>query len=132
MGNKKNLMPIEEVNSRRTREQHSADSRKAGKASGVARREKKALKETLDMLLRMPVEDGSLDDIDKIQSFGALNGKNVSVQEAVVMSAIQKALNGDIKAFRAIAEIMNDKAMSDDADGDENGVIVLPEVKVRE
>lgn len=132
MGNKKNLMPIEEVNSRRTREQHSADSRKAGKASGVARREKKALKETLDMLLRMPVEDGSLDDIDKIQSFGALNGKNVSVQEAVVMSAIQKALNGDIKAFKAIAEIMNDKAMSDDADGDENGVIVLPEVKVRE
>ena len=132
MGNKKNLMPIEEVNSRRTREQHSADSRKAGKASGVARREKKALKETLDMLLRMPVEDGSLDDIDKIKSFGALNGKNVSVQEAVVMSAIQKALNGDIKAFKAIAEIMNDKAMSDDADGDENGVIVLPEVKVRE
>ena len=132
MGNKKNLMPIEEVNSRRTREQHSADSRKAGKASGVARREKKALKETLEMLLRMPVEDGSLDDIDKIQSYGALNGKNVSVQEAVVMSAIQKALNGDIKAFKAIAEIMNDKAMSDDADGDENGVIVLPEVKVRE
>jgi hypothetical protein len=132
MGNKKNLMPIEEVNSRRTREQHSADSRKAGKASGVARREKKALKETLEMLLRMPVEDGSLDDIDKIKSFGALNGKNVSVQEAVVMSAIQKALNGDIKAFKAIAEIMNDKAMSDDADGDENGVIVLPEVKVRE
>lgn len=132
MGNKKNLMPIEEVNSRRTREQHSADSRKAGKASGVARREKKALKETLEMLLRMPVEDGSLDDIDKIKSYGALNGKNVSVQEAVVMSAIQKALNGDIKAFKAIAEIMNDKAMSDDADGDENGVIVLPEVKVRE
>ena len=48
------------------------------------------------------------------------------------MSAIQKALNGDIKAFKAIAEIMNDKAMSDDAEGDENGVIVLPEVKVRE
>ena len=30
MANEQNLMPIEEVNSRRTREQHSEDSRKGG------------------------------------------------------------------------------------------------------
>ena len=33
MANEQNLMPIELVNSRRTREQHSEDSRRAGKKS---------------------------------------------------------------------------------------------------
>ena len=41
-----NLMPVEELNSRRTREQHSADSRKAGIASGKARQEKATMKRT--------------------------------------------------------------------------------------
>ena len=40
-------MPIEEVNSRRTREQHSADSRKAGIASGKARSFKSLARELL-------------------------------------------------------------------------------------
>ena len=44
---KENLMPIQEVNSKRTREQHSADSRKAGIASGKARKEKKLWKDEL-------------------------------------------------------------------------------------
>lgn len=128
MGKRKNLIPFDE----RTESEQREIARKGGKASGVARREKKALKATLEMLMSMPIEEGKLDEIELIKSFGALNGKNISVQEAVVMSALQKAMNGDIKAFKAIAEIMNDKASSNDGDEDESGVIVLPEVKVRE
>ena len=44
----KNLMPIEEVNSRRTPEQHSADSRNAGIASGKARNLKSLLLKALE------------------------------------------------------------------------------------
>ena len=47
MANEQNLMPIEEVNSRRTREQHSLDSRKAGKRSGEVRRENKLIKDRI-------------------------------------------------------------------------------------
>ena len=54
MANEKNLMPIEEVNSRRTREEHSEDSRKAGKASGKSRRRKKSLKQKMQLLLSLP------------------------------------------------------------------------------
>jgi hypothetical protein len=128
MGKEKNLIPFDE----RTESEHREIARKGGKASGVARREKKAMKATLEALLSMPIEDGKLDDIELIKSFGALNGKNISVQEAIVMSALQKALNGDIKAFKAIAEILADKTSSETDDEDESGVIVLPEVKVRE
>lgn len=46
----KNLMPIEEVNSRRTPEQHSEDSRKGGIASGQSR--------NLKSLLLKALEDG--------------------------------------------------------------------------
>lgn len=51
MAKEDNLMPIEEVNSRRTPEQHSEDSRKAGIRSGEVRREKATMKKTLEMLL---------------------------------------------------------------------------------
>ena len=80
--------------------------KKGGVASGVARREKKALKTTLETLLSMPIEDGKLEDVDKIKSLASLDGKNISVQEAIVLKALQKALNGDIKAFNAIADIL--------------------------
>lgn len=52
---KKNLMPIQEVNSMRTREQHSADSRKAGIASGKARKEKKLWKD--EIIKRLNAKD---------------------------------------------------------------------------
>ncbi len=103
MGKSKNLIPFDE----RTESEQREIARKGGKASGVARREKKALKTTLEALLTMPIEDGKLEDVDKIKSLASLDGKNISVQEAIALKALQKALSGDIKAFKAIADIMN-------------------------
>lgn len=57
MANEQNLMPIQEVNSRRSREQHSEDSRKGGIASGEARRKKKAMKEGFELLMSLPLKD---------------------------------------------------------------------------
>ena len=90
----------------RTGEEQAKIAQKGGKASGVARREKKALKTTLEALLTMPIKDGKLEDVDKVKSLASLDGKNISVQEAIVLKALQKALNGDIKAFNAIADIL--------------------------
>ena len=47
-------MPIEQVNSRRSREEHSKDSAKGGKKSGEVRRKRKAMKEQMDLLLSLP------------------------------------------------------------------------------
>ena len=102
-----NEQNLKHFTSDQSREEAVKNGKKGGKASGVARREKKALKTTLEMLLSMPIEDGKLEDVDKIKSFASLDGKNISVQEAIVLKALQKALNGDIKAFNAIADIMN-------------------------
>ena len=100
--NEQNLIP----QNKRTKSEQRENAQKGGKASGVARREKKALKTTLETLLSMPIEDGKLEDVDKIKSLASLGGKNISVQEAIVLKALQLALNGDIKAFNAIADIL--------------------------
>lgn len=63
MANEQNLMPIAEVNSRRTREQHSEDSRKGGVRSGEVRRENKLIKDRI--LERMGETDWDL-MIDKL------------------------------------------------------------------
>ncbi len=109
MANEENLMPIEEVNSRRTREQHSKDSRKAGIASGKARREKKLFRETLETLLSMPMKDGKEVPVDKIQNFANIKGQNISVQEAILISQIQKAMKGDTRAAEYVRDTIGQK-----------------------
>lgn len=58
-------MPIEEVNSRRTREEHSQDSRKAGINSGKARRRKADLRKMAQAVL-----DGTYKDKDGNEATG--------------------------------------------------------------
>ena len=62
---KKNLMPIEEVNSRRTPEQHSADSRKGGIASGQSRNLKSLLIKALENGGYEKMVDVAMSEIEK-------------------------------------------------------------------
>lgn len=83
--------------------------RKGGIASGVAKREKKALCETLDTLLRMPIKSGSLEDIEQIQSIAAIKGRNITMQEAIMLAMLQKAAKGDVKAATFIRDTIGQK-----------------------
>ena len=89
MPNEKNLMPIQEVNSNRTREQHSEDSRKGGVASGVSRRRKRSLKEAADLYLSLPVSDRKM--WNKISRRG-VDPEDIDGQNIVFMSS-QPSLN---------------------------------------
>lgn len=83
--------------------------RKGGIASGKARREKKLMRETLDNLLSMPLKDGELADVDDIRSFAAIKGKNISVQEAIMIAQVQKAMKGDTKAAEYVRDTIGQK-----------------------
>ena len=72
--------------------------RKGGIASGIAKRNKKAMRERLEILLEMPLKDGRAADIEAIKNFAALKGKNITVQDAMMIAQIQKALKGDTTA----------------------------------
>lgn len=105
MAGRKNLIKAEDLTSEELRER----ARAGGIASGKARREKKAMRETLDILLSMPMKDGEYADVGSIQSFAAIKGKNISVQEAILIAQVQKAMKGDTKAAEYVRDTMGEK-----------------------
>lgn len=82
MANEKNLIPFSE----RTESEHRAIAIAGGKASGESRRARKTLKEELLLLL----SEGD-------------------TQQNVSVALIQKALDGDTKAFEVLRDTIGEK-----------------------
>ena len=85
------------------------NGKKGGIASGKAKREKKALKETLEELLAMPIKDGKSDDIEKIKSIAGIKGKNITMQEAIMVAMLNKAAKGDVRAAEYVRDTIGQK-----------------------
>ena len=98
----KNLIP----QNKRTKEQQREIARKGGKASGEARRAKKNIQDTLKQLMSMPLHTGKVDDLDAISSIAEMNGKNITVQEGVVLAQLSKALKGDARSATILIELL--------------------------
>lgn len=103
MTNEANLNPVQ------TKEEARKRGRNGGIASGKARREKKLMRETLDVLLSMPLKNGKYADVESIRSFAALKGKNINVQEAILIAQVQKAMKGDTKAAEYVRDTIGQK-----------------------
>ena len=100
-----NLIPQSE----RTKAEQRVVAQMGGIASGKARREKKAMKVTLEALLSMPLKDGESADVETIKSLAELNGKNITVQEAIMLKQIQKAMKGDTRAAEFVRDSSGNK-----------------------
>lgn len=100
-----NLLKAEDL----TSEELRARATKGGIASGKARREKKAMKDTLSTLLAMPLQSDTVADLEEVQSIAALNGKNITVQEAIMLAQIKKAVKGDTKAAEFVRDSSGNK-----------------------
>ena len=103
MTNEQNLDPV------KSKEEARKRGRAGGIASGKARREKKLMRETLDIILSMPMKNGKYADVESIRSFAALKGKNISVQEAILIAQVQKAMKGDTKAAEYVRDTIGQK-----------------------
>ena len=106
MANEQNLIPASAKNGYKLSVEEQS---KGGKASGEARRRKKEMKERLEILLSMPLKDGKGSDIEKLKSFGALKGKNITVEDAILIAIAQKAMKGDIPAGTFIRDTVGEK-----------------------
>ena len=86
----------------------TSEARKRGKKGGIksgkVRKEKKAMKETAEMILGLTLKDGTVTDLEDIQSMAEANGKNITVQDAIILKQAQKALKGDIRAAEFISD----------------------------
>ncbi len=95
MANEENLIK----NNQRTPSELREITQKGGVASGKARRRKKLLKDTVNMLLALPMQEGQLDRLTDLKS---IKDKNITVEEAMVLKQIQNAMKGDLRAFESI------------------------------
>lgn len=91
MANEQNLIKKED----RTPSQRRENASKAGKASGEARRNKKLLRECLEILLEREISDKS--------------GNKMTGAEAMAAVVFQKAIKGDLKAFEIVRDTAGQK-----------------------
>ena len=106
-----NLIP----QSKRTKAEQREIARAGGIASGKARREKKALRETLEELLAMPIKTGKKDDLEKIKCIANMKGKNITMQETIMLAMLNKAAKGDVRAAEYIRDTIGQKPGLDSA-----------------
>lgn len=85
------------------------EQKRGGIASGKARRKRKALNDTLNELFSMPLKDGKAKNLESIKSLASIKGQNITVQDAIVLAQIQKALKGDQRSARLLLEMLNEQ-----------------------
>ena len=83
-------------------------------ARGVAKHKeniakRKAMKQTLDLLLNKAIKKGKMLSAEDIQSIAEAEGKNITAQEAMSIAMIQRAIQGDVSAFTAIRDTVGEK-----------------------
>lgn len=103
MANIENLKP---KNSNQSQEEAKKNGKKGGIASGKARRERKALKEQLEILLKLPLKN---EDLKKQIIALGINKKEINNQMALTISLYQEALKGNTKAYELIRDTLGEK-----------------------
>lgn len=94
MANAKNLKPKD---SNQSRDEAKKNGKKGGIASGIARRKKKTMRELLEIAMSEVVENPR-------------TGEKKTRDEWVAAAIAQKAMKGDVAAYRTIAEMLGENA----------------------
>lgn len=105
MANEENLIP----NEKRTPSERRENARKAGIASGVARRQKKSMKQAMNAILSLPASDECKSCLDSL----GIDLGDADNQTLMMVAAFQKAIKGNIDAMKFIASITGSNAMSE-------------------
>lgn len=108
----------------RSKEEAKKRGKKGGIASGKARREKKALRETMEEMLKVALKDDNL--LETYGKFGFAK-KGMTMQEAITAAMIHQAAKGNVKAFQAIKETITEKRDDEQNDGSVTEIVILSE-----
>lgn len=117
MSNENNLIPLD----RRTKEEQRKIQKDGGRASGIARRRKKSLKEAADLYLSLPVSN--MKKWNQIAKDG-LDPDDINNQMAMIAGLTQAAIKGDAKAAKIIIDLIGETP----TDGDDVGVTIIDDL----
>ena len=111
MANEQNLIPW----NKRTESEQREYAKKGGQKSGEVRRQRKAMREQMEMLLSLPfnLKDSQGNDIAEMLSELGIEKESIDNQMAMIISLWQTATNSksaqQIQAVREIREIVQDE-----------------------
>lgn len=93
MANEQNLIPFD----KRTESEQREYAKKGGQKSGEVRRQRKAMKETMKMLLNLelPESEGK----EKLKEMG-IEDNDLNMQTAILTNQVQRALKGDLDSAK--------------------------------
>ena len=94
---------------RLTPEERAEMGRRGGLKKGENFKKRRLLKETLEIFLQMPVRKGKVTDCESVRAFAELKGKNVTVDQALMLTLINKALKGDMNALSMLISMIGEK-----------------------
>lgn len=103
MANEENLIPVTELTESEAREQ----SKRGGIASGVARRKKKAMRDTINLALGLRSELTDA-EIERYMRFGFAD-EDIDNQAKIIMGIMKLAAKGDIRAAEFIRDTAGQK-----------------------
>lgn len=103
MANEQNLIPF---TSDQSREEAKKNGQKGGIASGEARRMKRTLREQMELLLSLPIQDENTKAF--ITSLG-IDPDQIDNGTALVVSMYQESLKGNTKAFELFRDTIGEK-----------------------
>lgn len=101
MANEENLRPV------RTKSEARERGRNGGIKSGESRRRTAALRDTMNRLLTMKTEVDGLSDVL------LADGGESTYEEVITMAMIQRAMIGDVNAYKAIMQVVGQTDKSD-------------------
>ena len=84
-------------------------SKKGAEANIEKARKRKAMKEDLNILLNLSLKKGQMVYSEDIQSLAEAEGKNISVQTAIDIAMVQRAMMGDVQAAQYIRDTVGEK-----------------------
>ena len=92
-----------------TPEERSMWGKIGAQKSIETKRKRKEMRETLDVLLKMPMKKGKVYSAEDIKCFADLKGKNITIDEAMMVCLIQRALKGDLSAIAMVRDTVGEK-----------------------
>lgn len=84
-------------------------SRKGVLANEERRKKRKTMKEDFDILLKLTLKKGDIFFAEDVLSLEEAQDKNISVQQAMDIAMVQRALMGDVNAYTVIRDTLGEK-----------------------
>ena len=106
MANEQNLLRGNPESQFKSGREAAENGRKGGIKSGEAKRQRRTLKEQMELLLSLPVKDESTKGF--IESLG-IDPEMIDNATAITLSMYQEALKGNTKAYELIRDTLGEK-----------------------